>query len=62
MKAICTTWFLPADYCGCAKCMGVTPSPVAGAGETGQGSFVPLNLNQLGAALATVANMEGSEE
>lgn len=25
-------------------------------------SFVPLNLNQLSAALATVANMGGSEE
>ena len=31
MKAICNTWFLPAEYCGCAKCTGVTPPRPAGS-------------------------------
>lgn len=60
MKAICTTWFLPADYCGCAECTGVTP-PAPRADEDSTSSFTPLTLNQLGTALATVANMERGE-
>ena len=31
MKIICDTWFLPAEYCGCAKCAGVTPPRPAGS-------------------------------
>lgn len=55
MKTICTTWFLPEDYCGCAKCTGKTPPPIVGAGEMQPATALKLfDLEHLGEAFTFI--------